>query len=181
MSTMPQSTPPSPQPHGWRVFVRRGGRIVLFGFLGVVVLLGIAFWYVNTASFADHVRVKLIDVLTTATGGRVELARIQLASIASGGGGGWAHHPRTRSAGRSAVRACGHAAGAGEDHRRVQGAGRAAVARGGASGLPPDRVSRRIDQPAGAEEEDRERQAGDGCDLRPAGESHRGERRGAAA
>ncbi len=71
---MPQSTPPSPQPHGWRVFARHGGRIVLLGFLGVVLLLGIAFWYVNTASFADHVRVKLIDVLTTATGGRVELA-----------------------------------------------------------------------------------------------------------
>jgi translocation and assembly module TamB len=48
---------------------------VLFCLLGVVLLLGIAFWYVNTQSFADHVRAKLIDVLTTATGGRVELAR----------------------------------------------------------------------------------------------------------
>jgi translocation and assembly module TamB len=71
VSTMPQATPPSPQRRG---FVRRGARIVLYGFVGVVLLLAIAFWYVNTASFADHVRVKLIDVLTTATGGRVELA-----------------------------------------------------------------------------------------------------------
>jgi translocation and assembly module TamB len=47
---------------------------VLYGFFGVVVLLAIAFWYVNTANFAEHVRAKLIDVLTTATGGRVELA-----------------------------------------------------------------------------------------------------------
>jgi len=75
VSTMPQSTPPSPPRRGWRVYVRRGGRIVLYGLLGVVVLLGIAFWYVNTAWFADHVRAKLIDVLTTATGGHVELAR----------------------------------------------------------------------------------------------------------
>lgn len=71
MSTMPQSAPQSPQRRGWWFF----GRIVLYGLLGVVVLLGIAFWYVNTASFADHVRAKLIDVLTTATGGHVELAR----------------------------------------------------------------------------------------------------------
>ena len=56
---------------GWRLFAR----IVLYGFLSVVVLLAIAFWYVTTASFADRVRAKLIEVLTTATGGRVELAQ----------------------------------------------------------------------------------------------------------
>jgi translocation and assembly module TamB len=73
VSTTPQPTPPPerPQRSGWRRF----GRIVLYGVLGLVVLLGIGFWYVNTESFADHVRAKLIDVLTTATGGRVELAR----------------------------------------------------------------------------------------------------------
>jgi translocation and assembly module TamB len=48
---------------------------VLYCLLGVVVLLGIAFWYATTASFANHVRAKLIDVLATATGGRVELAK----------------------------------------------------------------------------------------------------------
>ncbi|HEY2001088.1 MAG TPA: translocation/assembly module TamB domain-containing protein [Acidobacteriaceae bacterium] len=48
---------------------------MLFCLAGVALLLGIAFWYVNTESFADHVRAKLIDVLATATGGRVELAR----------------------------------------------------------------------------------------------------------
>jgi translocation and assembly module TamB len=57
------------------VFARRGGRIVLYCFLVLVAVLGIAFWYVNTQSFANYVRAKLIDVLTTATGGRVELAR----------------------------------------------------------------------------------------------------------
>jgi translocation and assembly module TamB len=56
---------------GWGRF----GRIVLYCFLGVLVLLGIAFWYANTASFANYVRTKLIDVLATATGGRVELAK----------------------------------------------------------------------------------------------------------
>jgi translocation and assembly module TamB len=72
VSTQPQPTPPSRrQRRGWRRF----GYVVLFCLLGVVLLLGIAFWYVNTRSFADHVRAKLIDVLTTATGGRVELAR----------------------------------------------------------------------------------------------------------
>ena len=49
-------------------------RVVLYCFLGLIVLLGIAFWYATTASFADHVRTKLIDVLATATGGRVDLA-----------------------------------------------------------------------------------------------------------
>jgi translocation and assembly module TamB len=70
MSTTPQPAPAHPQRSGWRRF----GRIVLYCVLGVVVLLGIAFWYATTASFANHVRAKLIDVLTTATGGRVELA-----------------------------------------------------------------------------------------------------------
>jgi translocation and assembly module TamB len=75
VSSAPEPTPSLPQPRrrGWRLF----GRVLLLGFLGAVVLLGIAFWYVNTASFADHVRTKLIDVLTTATGGRVELARFR--------------------------------------------------------------------------------------------------------
>lgn len=72
------TTPANPQPpsaprrrSGWR----RLGRVVLYCFLGLVVVLGIAYWYVNTASFANYVRGKLIDVLTTATGGRVEVAR----------------------------------------------------------------------------------------------------------
>jgi translocation and assembly module TamB len=73
VSTQPQQTPPPSRPRrsGWWRF----GRIALYCFLGVVVLVGIAFWYVNTLSFAEHVRAKLIDVLATATGGRVELAR----------------------------------------------------------------------------------------------------------
>src|SRR5262249_35045199 len=62
--------PLRPQRSGWRRF----GRMVLYCFLGLTVLVGIAFWYVHTASFANYVRTKLIDVLTTATGGRVELA-----------------------------------------------------------------------------------------------------------
>ena len=71
MSTTP--TPPAARPRrrGWRIF----GRIVLFCFVALVVVLGIAFWYLNTQSFANYVRAKLIDVLTTATGGRVELAQ----------------------------------------------------------------------------------------------------------
>ena len=48
---------------------------MLFCLVGVLALVGIAFWYVNTESFADHARAKLIDVLATATGGRVELAK----------------------------------------------------------------------------------------------------------
>jgi translocation and assembly module TamB len=63
--------PPRTQRRVWR----RVARVVLYCFLGLAALVGIAFWYVNTASFANHVREKLIDVLTTATGGRVELAR----------------------------------------------------------------------------------------------------------
>ena len=70
MSTTPVPVPPRRQRSGWRRF----GRIVLYCFLGLTVLVGIAFWYVHTASFANYVRAKLIDVLTTATGGRVELA-----------------------------------------------------------------------------------------------------------
>ena len=73
MSTAPQAIPLPPNGRGWR----RLGRIVLYGLLGVALLLAIAFWYVNTESFADHVRAKLIDVLTTATGGRVELAKFR--------------------------------------------------------------------------------------------------------
>jgi translocation and assembly module TamB len=80
VSTTPNPAPAPLQPRhisrnrsGWRRF----GRIVLYCFVGVVVLLGIAFWYANTASFANHVRTKLIDVLTTATGGRVELAKFR--------------------------------------------------------------------------------------------------------
>lgn len=64
--------PPAPRPHRiWRLIGRILGGIVL---LLVVIVLG-AFWYASTSSFANLVRGKLIDVLTTATGGRVELAR----------------------------------------------------------------------------------------------------------
>ena len=70
MSTTPVPAPLRPRRRGWRRF----GRIVIYCFLGLTVLVGIAFWYVHTASFANYVRAKLIDVLTTATGGRVELA-----------------------------------------------------------------------------------------------------------
>ncbi|HEY1808312.1 MAG TPA: hypothetical protein VGG42_07100, partial [Acidobacteriaceae bacterium] len=72
---MSSTAPPAmPLPRrGWGRF----GRIVLYGLLGVAALLAIAFWYVNTESFADHVRAKLIEVLTTATGGRVELAKFR--------------------------------------------------------------------------------------------------------
>ena len=73
MSTTPQATPSPSRRSTWRTL----GRVALYGFLSVVALLAIAFLYVNTASFADHVRAKLIDVLTTATGGRVELARFR--------------------------------------------------------------------------------------------------------
>ena len=73
MSTAPQAMPLPPRRSGWGRFAR----MVLYGLLGVAVLLAIAFWYVNTESFADHVRTKLIDVLTTATGGRVELAKFR--------------------------------------------------------------------------------------------------------
>ena len=72
------SAPANPQPSsaprrhsGWR----RLGRVVLYCFAALVLLLAIAFWYVHTASFANYVRAKLVDVLTTATGGRVEVAR----------------------------------------------------------------------------------------------------------
>jgi translocation and assembly module TamB len=68
----PSNLQPSPaRRSGWRRF----GRIVLYCFAALVVLLAIAFWYVHTASFANYVRAKLVDVLTTATGGRVEVAR----------------------------------------------------------------------------------------------------------
>jgi translocation and assembly module TamB len=72
------TTQPTPRPSrsrrsGWRTF----GRVVLYCLLALVVLLGIAFWYVNTLSFANTVRATLIDVLTTATGGRVELAQFR--------------------------------------------------------------------------------------------------------
>ena len=72
MSTTPHP-PPAPL-RSQRTAWGRVARVVLYCFLGLIVLLGIAFWYATTASFADHVRAKLIDVLTTATGGRVELA-----------------------------------------------------------------------------------------------------------
>ena len=72
MTTPATPLPPSPpRRSGWRRF----GRVVLYCFLALAVLLGIAYWYANTASFANYVRGKLIDVLTTATGGRVEVAR----------------------------------------------------------------------------------------------------------
>lgn len=66
------SAPPSSRPR--RGFWRRFGRIVLYCVAAIVVLLLLAFWYVHTGSFADRVRAKLMDVLTTATGGRVEIA-----------------------------------------------------------------------------------------------------------
>ncbi|HEY1965235.1 MAG TPA: hypothetical protein VGG59_09905, partial [Acidobacteriaceae bacterium] len=72
MSTTPHPPPAPLRPQ--RSARSRVARAVLYCFLGLVVLLGIAFWYATTASFADHVRTKLIDVLATATGGRVELA-----------------------------------------------------------------------------------------------------------
>ncbi len=68
---LPPSAPP-PRSGWWRL-----ARVVLYGFLALVVLVGIAYWYVNTASFANYVRGKLIDVLTTATGGRVEVANFR--------------------------------------------------------------------------------------------------------
>ena len=71
MSTPANPLPSSTPRHSvWR----RLGRIVLYGFAGLVIVLAIAFWYVHTASFANFVRGKLVDVLTTATGGRVEVA-----------------------------------------------------------------------------------------------------------
>jgi translocation and assembly module TamB len=73
VSTVPQAMRLPPNGRGWKRFAR----IVLYGVVGVAVLLAIAFWYVNTESFAEHVRAKLIDVLTTATGGRVELAKFR--------------------------------------------------------------------------------------------------------
>ena len=72
MSTTPHP-PPAPLPPQRSVW-GRVARVVLYCFLTLIVLLGIGFWYATTASFADHVRATLIDVLTTATGGRVELA-----------------------------------------------------------------------------------------------------------
>src|SRR5581483_1836490 len=52
---LPPSAPP-PRSGWWRL-----ARVVLYGFLALVVLVGIAYWYVNTASFANYVRGKLID------------------------------------------------------------------------------------------------------------------------
>ncbi len=70
------STPPSSTPTPWqrRRALRLLGRIVLIVFIGVLVLLGAVFWYANTESFANRVRTEVVDILTTATGGRVELA-----------------------------------------------------------------------------------------------------------
>ena len=49
----------------------------VFGIVALVfvAVLLIAFWYANTASFANRVRREIADVLTTATGGRVDLSR----------------------------------------------------------------------------------------------------------
>ena len=77
MSTPPPTSNPIPvtSPARQRRGLRLLGRILLVAFLGFVVLLGLAFWFVNTQSFANRVRAEVVDVLTTATGGRVELAR----------------------------------------------------------------------------------------------------------
>ena len=45
--------------------------IVILAFIGLGLL---AFWYANTRSFANRVGSKIVDILETATGGRVELA-----------------------------------------------------------------------------------------------------------
>ena len=66
----PSPASPPPSRRGWRIFAR----VALYGLLFVVALVGVAFWYVTTQSFANRVRTELIDVLSTATGGRVELA-----------------------------------------------------------------------------------------------------------
>lgn len=69
-----QPTPGGPpRRRGWQLF----GRIVLIVLAAFFVMIGVAFWYVNTESFANRVRAELIDVLGTATGGRVELARFR--------------------------------------------------------------------------------------------------------
>ncbi len=73
MSTpVSSSAPRSPQPRhpAWRMV----GRLILGFCLLLVVVVAGALWYASTAQFADRVRREVIDVLQTATGGRVELA-----------------------------------------------------------------------------------------------------------
>ena len=69
MSTAPQSAPRRSRHRG----LRRFGRIVLYFVAGIVVLVLAGLWFASTASFANYVRAKLVDVLSTATGGRVEV------------------------------------------------------------------------------------------------------------
>lgn len=69
MSTAPQAAPSHPQRSGWRRF----GRVVLYCVAGIVVLFLLALWFASTSTFANYVRGKLVDVLTTATGGHVEV------------------------------------------------------------------------------------------------------------
>ncbi len=65
-------TPPSaPRKHGvWRVI----GRTLLGLFVLLILVIGGAYWYATTSSFANLVRGKVIDILETSTGGRVELS-----------------------------------------------------------------------------------------------------------
>ena len=69
MSTAAQPTPLHPPHSGWGRF----GRVVLYCLAGIVVLFLLALWFASTTTFANYVRGKLVDVLTTATGGRVEV------------------------------------------------------------------------------------------------------------
>ncbi len=74
MTSAPLTSPGTPAPRRRSVW-RTLGRIVAGGVLLLVVIVLGALWYASTSSFANLVRGKLVDVLTTATGGRVELGR----------------------------------------------------------------------------------------------------------
>ena len=78
MTSPPNPPPPNtasgtPAPRRHRIW-RTLGRIVAGGVLLLVIVVVGALWYASTSSFANLVRGKLVDILSTATGGRVELA-----------------------------------------------------------------------------------------------------------
>ncbi len=71
MST-PAATPQVSRHSGWRLL----GRLVLGFVLLLIIVVAGALWFASTARFHDRVRREVIDVLESATGGRVDLAHV---------------------------------------------------------------------------------------------------------
>ena len=71
MSSAPQPASPAPvRPHTlWRHWWKVGLVLLVL----IALLIGAGLWYGNTPQFKNRVRQKVVDVLETATGGRVEL------------------------------------------------------------------------------------------------------------